>query len=80
MKIWLLIKKYLFWARYLLVQSVREASDVGRPAALQVGTPIQKSLVEVTQNMVNQLLKRNSNLPPTKAVEITNMVGCSAIK
>ena len=63
-----------------LVQSVRESSDVGRPAALQVGTPIQKSLIEVTRNMVNQLLKRNINLPPTKAVEITNLVGCSAIK
>lgn len=63
-----------------LVQTVREASDVGRPSALQEGTSIQKSLVEVTQNMVTQLLKRNNNLPPTKAVEITNMVGCSAIK
>ena len=73
-------KKVPFLGSLPLVQSVREASDVGRPAALQVGTPIQKSLVEVTQNMVNQLLKRNSNLPPTKAVEITNMVGCSAIK
>ena len=30
--------------------------------------------------LAHQLLKRNSNLPPTKAVEITNMVGCSAIK
>ena len=73
-------KKVPFLGSLPLVQSVREASDVGRPAALQVGTPNQKSLVEVTQNMVNQLLKRNSNLPPTKAVEITNMVGCSAIK
>tara|TARA_B100001057_G_scaffold331454_1_gene331775 strand:- start:185 stop:1315 length:1131 start_codon:yes stop_codon:yes gene_type:complete len=63
-----------------LFQSVREASDVGRPAALQDGTPIQKTLVDVTRNMVNQLLKRNINLPPTKAVEITNLVGCSAIK
>jgi ATP-binding protein involved in chromosome partitioning len=63
-----------------LVQSVREASDVGRPAALQEGTPIQQSMVEVTQNLVTQLLKRNTSLPPTKAVAITNMVGCAAIK
>ena len=63
-----------------LVQSIREAADVGRPAALQDGTEIEKSLVEVTQNLVAQLLKRNTTLPPTKAVEITNMVGCSAIK
>jgi ATP-binding protein involved in chromosome partitioning len=63
-----------------LVQAVREASDLGRPAALQEGTLIQQSIVEVTQNMVTQLLKRNTTLPPTKAVAITNMVGCAAIK
>lgn len=63
-----------------LVQSVREAADLGRPAALQQGTPVQQSIVELTQNLVTQLLKRNTNLPPTKAVAITNMVGCTAIK
>ncbi len=63
-----------------LVQSVREASDIGRPAALQEGTAIQNCITEVTQNLVTQLLKRNRNLPLTKAVAITNMVGCSAIK
>ncbi len=73
-------KKVPFLGAIPLVQSIRESSDVGRPAALQDGTQIQKSLVDVTRNMVNQLLKRNINLPPTKAVEITNLVGCSAIK
>ena len=63
-----------------LVQSVREAADLGRPAALQKETPIQKSITEVTQNMVTQLLKRNTTLPPTKAVTITKMVGCAAVK
>tara|TARA_B100001059_G_scaffold203492_1_gene212196 strand:+ start:34802 stop:35935 length:1134 start_codon:yes stop_codon:yes gene_type:complete len=63
-----------------LVQQVREAADVGRPAALQQGTPIQQSIIEVTQNLVTQLLKRNTTLAPTKAVAITNMVGCAAIK
>ena len=63
-----------------LVQSVREAADLGRPAALQQETPIQQSITEVTQNMVTQLLKRNTTLPPTKAVSITNMVGCAAVK
>ena len=63
-----------------LVQSVREAADIGRPAALQEGTPVQRSITEVTQNLVTQLLKRNTTLPPTKAVAITNMVGCEAIK
>jgi len=73
-------KKVPFLGSIPLVQSLRESSDVGRPAALQDTTPIQKSLVDVTRNMVDQLLKRNVNLPPTKAVEITNLVGCSAIK
>ena len=41
-----------------LVQSVREAADIGRPAALQDGTAIQNCITEVTQNMVTQLLKR----------------------
>ena len=63
-----------------LVQSVREAADLGRPAALQQETPIQQSITVVTQNMVTQLLKRNTTLPPTKAVTITNMVGCAAVK
>jgi ATP-binding protein involved in chromosome partitioning len=63
-----------------LVQSVREAADMGRPAALQKGTPIQHSITDVTQNLVTQLLKRNITLPPTKAVAITNMVGCAAVK
>ena len=62
-----------------LVQSVREAADLGRPAALQEATPIQQTFTEVTQNLVTQLLKRNTTLPPTKAVAITNMVGCAAI-
>ena len=35
---------------------------------------------EISKNMVEQLLIRNKELPPTKIVEITNLVGCSAIK
>ena len=62
---------FTFLGALPLVQSVREAADVGRPAALQQGTPIQESITEVTQNLVTELLKRNSNLPPTKAVAIT---------
>ncbi|MDB2521020.1 Mrp/NBP35 family ATP-binding protein [Flavobacteriaceae bacterium] len=73
-------KKVPFLGALPLVQSVREAADVGRPAALQEATPIQQTFTEVTQNLVTQLLKRNTTLPPTKAVAITNMVGCAAIK
>lgn len=60
-----------------LVQSVREAGDIGRPAVLQEGTPISKAYREVTQNMLSSLIERKKNLPPTEAVRITTMSGCS---
>ena len=33
----------------------------------------------VTKKMLNELIKRNKNLPPTEVVRITTMSGCSAI-
>jgi len=62
-----------------LVQSVREAGDVGRPAALQVDSPIADAFTEVTRNMVAELVKRNETLPPTEAIRITTMAGCAAV-
>ena len=38
------------------------------------------SFDNISKNVVEQLLKRNKELPPTKIVEITNLVGCSAVK
>ena len=63
-----------------LIQSVREASDYGRPACLQEKTAIANEFIQITKNLVSQVVYRNKNLPPTKAVEITNLVGCEAIK
>jgi len=63
-----------------LVQSIREAGDVGRPVALQEGTVLEESFKEITKEMVAQLLKRNANLPPTEVVRITTMSGCSSVK
>ena len=63
-----------------LVQSIREAGDVGRPAALQVATPTEKAFEELTRNVVQELVKRNKDLPPTEAIKITTMAGCSAVK
>ncbi|MGB0890852.1 MAG: P-loop NTPase [Flavobacteriaceae bacterium] len=60
-----------------LVQSIREAGDVGRPVALQEGTPLETAFSEITKEMISQLLKRNANLPPTEVVRITTMSGCS---
>jgi ATP-binding protein involved in chromosome partitioning len=63
-----------------LVQSIREAGDIGSPAALQVDTPLSEAFKEITQNVVQELVNRNENLPPTEAIKITTMAGCAAVK
>jgi len=63
-----------------LVQSIREAGDVGRPAALQTATPSESAFEELTRNVVQELVRRNKDLPPTEAIKITTMAGCSAVK
>jgi ATP-binding protein involved in chromosome partitioning len=63
-----------------LVQSVREAGDVGRPAALQDQTPVSDAFESLTKEVVSELVKRNETLPPTEAIRITTMAGCSALK
>lgn len=63
-----------------LIQSVREAGDVGRPASLQEGSKIQEIYKLTAQNMIESLVERNKNLPPTEAVKITTMAGCSSKK
>lgn len=60
-----------------LVQSIREAGDVGRPAALQEGTATPLAFEEITRNIVAEVAKRNENLPPTEIVRITTMAGCA---
>ncbi len=60
-----------------LIQSIREAGDVGRPAALQENSKIAEIYTETARNMVESLVERNKNLPPTEAVKITTMAGCS---
>jgi ATP-binding protein involved in chromosome partitioning len=63
-----------------LVQSIREAGDVGRPAALQTATPLEQAFETLTQNVVQEVVRRNDDLPPTEAIKITTMAGCSAVK
>lgn len=63
-----------------IVQSIREAGDFGRPAALQTGSVIEKVFEEITRNIVQEVVSRNENLPPTEAIKITTMAGCSAVK
>jgi len=63
-----------------LVQSIREAGDVGRPAALQTGTPTEEAFEVLTKSVVQELVSRNTALPPTEAIKITTMAGCAAVK
>ncbi|WP_413513410.1 P-loop NTPase [Myroides odoratus] len=62
-----------------LVQSIRESGDFGRPAALQKDTIVAKVFEEITRNVVEQVVLRNDSLPPTEAIKITTMAGCSAV-
>ncbi|GAA0872480.1 Mrp/NBP35 family ATP-binding protein [Gangjinia marincola] len=62
-----------------LVQSIREAGDIGRPAALQEDTPTQIAFEELTKNVIQETVKRNDALPPTEAIKITTMAGCAAV-
>ena len=63
-----------------LVQSIREAGDYGRPAALQTATPLEKAFEELARNVVQETVNRNENLPATEAIKITTMAGCAAVK
>lgn len=63
-----------------IVQSIREAGDYGRPAALQTESVIETVFEEITRNVVTEVVNRNENLEPTEAIKITTMAGCSAVK
>jgi ATP-binding protein involved in chromosome partitioning len=62
-----------------LVQSIREAGDIGRPAALQTATAIEEAYEDLTRSVVQEVVDRNENLPATEAIKITTMAGCSAV-
>ncbi|WP_299120431.1 Mrp/NBP35 family ATP-binding protein [uncultured Winogradskyella sp.] len=71
--------KVPFLGEVPIVQSIREAGDVGRPAALQTATPIEEAFEEITREVVKQVVNRNEALPATEAIKITTMAGCSAV-
>ena len=62
-----------------LVQSIREAGDIGRPAAMQAKTVVADAFMEVTRAVVSEVVRRNEQLPPTEAIKITTMAGCAAV-
>jgi len=63
-----------------IVQSIREAGDFGRPAALQASSIIETVFQEITRNVVQEVVSRNESLPATEVVKITTMAGCAAVK
>jgi ATP-binding protein involved in chromosome partitioning len=69
-----------FLGQIPLVQSIREAGDVGRPAVLQKTGPVAEAFTAVTTRVVEELVKRNDELPPTEMVRITTMAGCAPKK
>jgi ATP-binding protein involved in chromosome partitioning len=72
--------KVPFLGELPIIQSIREAGDVGRPAALQEGTFAQKAFESIARRTVEELVLRNEELPPTEITRITTMAGCSAVK
>ena len=59
-------------------QSIREASDAGRPAILQGSTPVAIEFLKMTKNVIESIKKRNASFAPTKAVELTHNRGCQS--
>ena len=72
--------KVPFLGEVPIVQSIREAGDFGRPAAMQAGSIIETVFEGITRNVVQEVVNRNENLPATEAVKITTMAGCSSTK
>lgn len=62
-----------------LVQGIREGGDNGVPVVLE-DSLVANVYREIAQNMIDNLMKRNTELPPTEAVKTTNMSGCSSKK
>jgi ATP-binding protein involved in chromosome partitioning len=52
-----------------LVQGIREGGDCGEPSVLKKGS-VSDAFKTIADNLVIQVLKRNTNLDPTKVVEI----------
>lgn len=53
-----------------LVQSIREAGDVGRPAVLQENTPNAKAFDSLADAYLREIEKRNREQAPTQKVDV----------
>ena len=59
-----------------LNESIREAGDIGRPAALQ-DTDLGKLFQKLASQVVEKTQNRNKSLPKTNKVKITHNKGCN---
>jgi len=50
-------------AQIPLIQSIRESSDAGRPAALQDNTPQSLAMIAMAQNVAQQVAIKNAQVP-----------------
>ncbi len=62
--------------RFPLLESVRESSDVGRPATLQKNKNAEMFL-KFAEKVTEKTNERNKNISKTKRVKITHTKGCS---
>ena len=63
-------------SNFPLIESVRESSDVGRPAALQ-NNKTSKMFKDFAERVIKKTNERNEHLNKTKRVKITHTKGCS---
>jgi ATP-binding protein involved in chromosome partitioning len=63
-----------------IVQSIREAGDYGRPAAMQTASAVENIFDEVTRNVVQETVNRNENLPPSEAVKLLQWQAVQQLK
>ncbi|MFZ6051668.1 Mrp/NBP35 family ATP-binding protein [Halocola ammonii] len=54
-----------------IIQSIREAGDVGRPAVLQENTSSAQVFDQIIDNFEKEVKNRNENQDPTKAVKVS---------
>lgn len=54
-----------------IVQSIREGGDDGKPAALDVDSPIGKAFKEVAEKTIVEVDRRNQEFEATKKIKIT---------
>jgi len=63
-------------SRFPLLETVRESSDIGRPAVLQNNT-VSELYKNFAMSVMEKTMERNLKLKKTKRVKITHTKGCS---